>query len=141
MGNIAGDCAEYRELLLKTQVLHNLLQAVTTELSIPQPNFDFIRKSAYFLRNLYEEGTPKWADVTPSIPIFSLLVKVDDEKTLAHVTWSLLRLASNPNMVASDLSWFLTPMKNIIGGSSNKHIKSYCHSFVIKVEEALSPKK
>lgn len=126
MGNIALDCIEFRDMLLDTKILENLLKAVQMEQSSSTINFKVIYEASWILNNLASAlggKYPIWTKVKGSISIIDILLKVGNEEALVQVSRALSRLVYNPGMVTSEMTCLLEQINQLINNSTNLEIK------------------
>ncbi|CAM9112793.1 unnamed protein product [Discosporangium mesarthrocarpum] len=89
LGNIAGDCSELRDMVLKTDALQGLL------LNITQPaSASLLRNCVWAVSNFCRgKPQPDIASVMPAIPILAQLVGSDDNEVLVDTCWALSYLS------------------------------------------------
>lgn len=90
LGNIAGDCTKYRDMILKQGALEPLLQNIT------QPeNISLLRNCTWTLSNFCRgKPQPKFKLIQNAIPILAaILNSCGDESTLVDACWAMSYLS------------------------------------------------
>lgn len=114
MGNIAGDSTEFRDIILQTNILENLMNAVKAEQAASPPNIETIRKSAWAFKNLcgHDGKFSSWSKIAPSIPMLKIFFDVDDMKAVLYATSTIVNLTAHPNADFAELSRLIGLLKN-----------------------------
>jgi importin subunit alpha-1 len=94
LGNIAGDSAESRDLVLTQGALAPLLELLGTD----SPKQSMLRNATWTLSNLCRgKPQPAWSVVSPALFILSNLISAStDDEVLADGCWALSYLSDGP---------------------------------------------
>merc|ERR1719220_1649819 len=93
LGNIAGDCPNFRDLVLQCGGLHPIMRIVA-ETARPS----LMRNATWTLSNLCRGKPPpplEW--VTPALPTFATLISSIDVEVLTDACWALSYLSDGSN--------------------------------------------
>lgn len=97
IGNIAGDCAQMRDLVLANDVMYPLLTNINEELNSQFPRTSIVQNGTWTLSNLCRgRPLPPWNEVAVCLPILARLLMLDDGATLADACWCLSYLSDVP---------------------------------------------
>ena len=101
LGNIAGDSAQFRDMILKENGTAAMVKAITNA-----SNINFKRNAVWALSNFCRgKPEPKFELVSSAIPLFCEYLKVEtDSQVLADVAWGLSYSASNDEGINGILS-------------------------------------
>jgi len=93
LGNIAGDCPNFRDLVLQSGGLNPIMKVVS-ETSRPS----LMRNATWTLSNLCRgKPSPPLEWVTPALPTFSTLISSMDVEVLTDACWALSYLSDGSN--------------------------------------------
>eukprot|EP01134_Creolimax_fragrantissima_P004226 CFRG4226T1 len=86
LGNIAGDCSQYRDFVLQCGALRPLLALITETDKV-----GVTRNATWALSNLCrgKDPRPNFEIIQQAIPTLARLLYGDDEEVLADATWAL----------------------------------------------------
>ncbi|CAL4976435.1 unnamed protein product [Urochloa decumbens] len=87
LGNVAGDCAKFRDIVLVHGVLFPLLQLLNGN-----PRASLLRNGTWALSNLCR-GKPNFEHVKPALIVLRQLIHSDDEDVLTDACWALSYLS------------------------------------------------
>lgn len=90
LGNIIGDCAEYRDLVISHQFLPALLNLINPKLEI-----GFLRNATWVLVNLCRNKEPPTdiEVIRQLLPALLSLIETDDQMILIDTTWAVSYIA------------------------------------------------
>ncbi|KNC85686.1 hypothetical protein SARC_02135 [Sphaeroforma arctica JP610] len=86
LGNIAGDCSQYRDYVLECGVLRPLLALIANTHKV-----GVTRNATWALSNLCrgKDPRPNFVEIAPAVPTLARLLYGDDEEVLGDATWAL----------------------------------------------------
>jgi hypothetical protein len=93
VGNIAGDSASLRDIVLQHGVMEPLLQVVARASS---SRLSIARVGAWAISNLCSRGAP-FGQVRSALPVLAQLVRSMDEEVLADTCRALCRVSEGSN--------------------------------------------
>lgn len=97
LGNIAGDCAQMRDLVLANHIMYPLLTNLSEELNSQAPRLSIIQNATWTLSNLCRgRPLPEWNEVAVALPVLARILMLDDPNTLADACWCLSYLSDVP---------------------------------------------
>ena len=89
LGNIAGDCPEFRDRILEEDALKYLLHCIITSRKLA-----VVRNAIWTVSNLCRgKPAPSFSLVSPAIPVLALCLSSQDNQMLVDVCWSLAYLS------------------------------------------------
>ncbi|KAJ3430589.1 importin alpha [Anaeramoeba flamelloides] len=96
LGNISGDCVEYRDLILgQNRIIDNLINVIQN----PFSNLDIIQNANWCLSNLCRgKPRPPFNKVKKAIPVFANLIKKNEKQLRIDSTWGLSYLSSGDDL-------------------------------------------
>lgn len=93
IGNIAGDGAEFRDMLLQCNVVQALLTVI-----VPTAKITLIRNGTWTLSNLCRgKPAPKFELVRPALGLIGQLLASTDEEIVTDACWAASYLSDGPN--------------------------------------------
>uniref|UniRef100_A0A0A8ZAZ5 Importin subunit alpha n=1 Tax=Arundo donax TaxID=35708 RepID=A0A0A8ZAZ5_ARUDO len=93
LGNIAGESAIYRDIVLAHGVLFPLLQLLNEH-----PRTTLLRNATWALRNLCRgRPQPNFEHVKAALPVLRQLINSQDEEVLGDACWALSYLSDSSN--------------------------------------------
>jgi importin subunit alpha-1 len=94
LGNVAGDCAIYRDMILKSKGLHPLIKLIEEA-----KKKETIKHGIWTLSNLCRgRPLPKFDLVKDSIPVFAQVLKTSTEsEVLTDAAWAMSYLSDGDN--------------------------------------------
>ena len=92
LGNIAGESAEYRDLIIETHAIELLINVISSTDSL-----DRIKPAVWALGNICRtRPTPPTKDIINTLPIFIFIIEQYNEKDLLmDAIWSLQHLTDD----------------------------------------------
>ncbi|KAJ6229539.1 importin alpha [Anaeramoeba flamelloides] len=99
LGNVSGDCVEYRDLILEQNgIIDNLINVIQNSSS----NLDIIQNANWCLSNLCRgKPRPPFSKVKKAIPVFAELIHKNNKQLITDSCWGLSYL-SNGNDINID---------------------------------------
>merc|ERR1719273_2411846 len=93
LGNIAGDCAELRDRVLRANTLNYLLQIFISQ----SDNRELLRHATWTLSN-FCRGKPHvdFEIVKPALGLLKQLLEVDDDEILVDACWAISYISDDP---------------------------------------------
>eukprot|EP01059_Diplonema_ambulator_P007171 TRINITY_DN1667_c0_g1_i1.p1 TRINITY_DN1667_c0_g1~~TRINITY_DN1667_c0_g1_i1.p1 ORF type:complete len:510 (+),score=168.02 TRINITY_DN1667_c0_g1_i1:593-2122(+) len=94
IGNIAGDCAKFRDLILSMNVMHSIIHIIASG-----PNISLLRNAVWAMSNLCRGSPiPLFEYVKPALPVLAdLLMRCQDEEVLIDSCWALSYISNGPD--------------------------------------------
>lgn len=136
MNNIAADSVKFRDMILDTKLPENLLNVLQMEQNSTTIDLDLIRTASWsllVLTDIIRGNCPKWAKISSTIPIISVLLKFDDEKMLLEVAEALSTMVKNPGMATSEMKCLTKEINDVIEKTTNPEIKSLLTAVASKI--------
>ena len=117
IGNIAGDGAKFRDLVLHNGVMNPLLQILVS----PTAKTSMLRNATWTLSNLCRgRPSPRFADIAPSLPVLARLIHSSDNEVVIDASWALSYISdgSEENIQAVIDSGITSKMVQLLGHSN-----------------------
>ncbi|KAJ6233048.1 importin alpha [Anaeramoeba flamelloides] len=96
LGNVSGDCVEYRDLILEQNgIIDNLINVIQNSSS----NLDIIQNANWCLSNLCRgKPRPPFNKVKKAIPVFAELINKNNKQLIIDSCWGLSYLSNGTDI-------------------------------------------
>jgi importin subunit alpha-1 len=89
LGNIAGDCSQLRDFVIRSDAIVNLLQIVYEEASKPSPYLPLLRNTVWTVSNMCRgKPAPTWSQIVIALNVLTEMLSSNDDEILIDSCWA-----------------------------------------------------